>query len=69
MPETTLLEWIPETKSIVLKCSDKMWEYLQDLKTKGLDNLNIIQLAKIYKELKSLDLKLDKKENEGNGKV
>ena len=69
---TSLLEIIPPTiqydeteKAVILYCTPQLWNYLQDLKNTGLNDLSIIQLAKIYKELKSLAIQSEKdKENE-----
>ena len=68
--EKTQIEFLEVNKQIVIKCSDNLWEYIQGLRKKGLDNLDIIQVAKIYKEVKNLDLKFEEKENKnGNEKT
>lgn len=54
------VEWKEEDKSVILVCSDNLWNYLQQIRKTGLDNLDLIQVAKMYKELKSLDINLEK---------
>lgn len=64
--DKTSITWIEPSKQIVLGCSDKLWEYLNNLRKTGINNMNILELAKVYKEIKSLDINLDKKENEND---
>lgn len=52
--------WNETNKQVILTCTDKLWEYLQNIRHKKMDNLDLIQLAKLYKELKTLDIDLEK---------
>jgi hypothetical protein len=50
------IQWDESEKAVVLYCSDKLWEYLQGIKEQGIDNLSMFEIAKIYKEIKSLSI-------------
>lgn len=52
--------WNDSNKQVILTCTDKLWEYLQKIRTKKVEDFNIIELAKLYKELKTLDIDLEK---------
>lgn len=52
--------WNDSNKQVILTCTDKLWEYLQKIRTKKVEDFNIIELAKLYKELKTLDVDLEK---------
>lgn len=59
--------WIPESRQVILCCSEKLWDYLQNIKNKGIENLDLLSIVKVYKEIKSLDVKLEQ-ENKENAK-
>lgn len=48
------LKWDSDAKAIVLYCSDELWYYLTGLRDKGLDSLDVIQVAKIYAVIKKM---------------
>lgn len=56
--------WNETNKQVILTCTGSLWEFLQRIRTKKIDDLNIIELAKFWKELKTLDINLEEKENE-----
>lgn len=43
-----------ELQAVVLYCSAPLYRYLLELQDKGLENLNVLQVAKVYSEIKSL---------------
>lgn len=58
--EKSFVIWNETNKQVILTCTDKLWEYLQKIRQKKMDDFNIIELAKLYKELKTLDIDLEK---------
>lgn len=64
MSQKTSVVFNDELQQITLTCDEKLWKLINDLKKKGVQNLDIMAIAKIYKEIKSLDLNLNEKENE-----
>lgn len=61
--DKTQVEFREDTKEVVLICSDKLWQYIQDMRKKGLGKLDIVHVAQIYKEVKNLNLVFEEKEN------
>lgn len=64
--EKTSLIWVEDSKQVILGCSDKLWDVLQKYRKAGVQNLSIIEIAKIYQEIKSLEINLEQKENQND---
>lgn len=50
----TSLVWNDEEKTVTLKCSEQLYSYLKDLTKQGMENLDIMKVAKIYAAVKNL---------------
>lgn len=60
--------WNETNKQVILTCTEPLWEFLQKIRTKKMDDFNIIELAKFWKELKTLEINLEgEKENAKEG--
>jgi hypothetical protein len=53
-----------DEQAVILYCTPKLFEYIKSLKEKGFQELSILEVAKIYKEVQSL---LNRKDNNENG--
>jgi hypothetical protein len=41
-------------QAVIVYCNPNLWKYINELRKTSLDNMNIVQLMKVYKEVKAL---------------